>query len=165
MYDREQEMYPEVIEWFRNYLSAYHKRSKIEVFNTSQLLLSRFLETKDYHRCFREYLTFEIKVDITGIIRTQKRAFLCFIECKLKPITLKDISQLLGYSRVAQPLYSLIISPRGISKSMNYLLKTFNRYDVLKYNEEKSIRVASWDYIKREIDIRTLLPPGKFLAK
>ena len=158
-------MYPGVIEWFGNYLSAYHKRSKIEVFNTSQVLLSRFLETKDYHRCFREYLTFEIKVDITGIIRTQKRAFLSFIECKLKPITLKDVSQLLGYSRVAQPLYSLIISPKGISKSMNYLLKTFNRYDILEYGQEKSIRVASWNYAKKEIDISTLLPPAKFLAQ
>ena len=165
MYDKENEMYQPTIEWFAQYLSSYHKKASVKVFDTSQVSLLRFLERNNYHHLFQDYITYDIQVDITALVKTKKRAFLSFIECKLKPITLKDISQLLGYSRVAYPLYSLIISPSGISKSVHYLLKTFNRYDVLEYAKGKSIRVAKWNIERNEISTPSLIPPGKFLIR
>jgi hypothetical protein len=76
---------------------------------------------------------------------------------------IKNISQLLGYRRVALPFQSIIISPKGISSSVSYLLKAFSRYDVLEYDKDKKIRIAKWDSLKNEIDIRSILPPGEYL--
>lgn len=163
MYLAEKDMYPDVTRWWRNYLISYYRRSEVIVSNTSRTVLWKFLQDKGLSSYFKDYLSYEIQVDITGIIKTQKRVFLTFVECKLKPISLRDISQLLGYSVVARPLYSLIVSPRGISKSVNYLLTTFNRYDILKYGDNRSIRVANWNSQRKEIDLTTLIPSGPFV--
>jgi hypothetical protein len=76
---------------------------------------------------------------------------------------IKGISILFGYSKVARSFYSIMISPKGISSSVCYLLKTFNRYDVLKYDKDKRIRIAKWDSLKNEVDICSILPPGEHL--
>jgi len=76
---------------------------------------------------------------------------------------IKDILLLFGYNMVVLHFYSIIISPKGISSSVSYLLKTFNRYDVLKYDKDKRIRIAKWDSLKNEVDICSILPPGEHL--
>ncbi len=162
-YSKESDLYPAVIKWFQTLLQEKYKRAIAHVFDTSHVSLWKFLKDNGYHKYFREYLTFEIQVDITGIVLRKTKAWMSFIECKLNPITLKDISQLLGYSKVARPFYSIIVSPKGISSPVNYLLKTFNRYDVLQYDTDKRIRIAKWDNLKNEIDVRSILPPGEHL--
>lgn len=162
-YNKESDLYPSVIKWFKTLLQEKHKRSIVHVYDTSQVSLWKFLRDNGYYKYFKDYLTFEIRVDITGIVLRKRSATISFVECKLKPITLKDISQLLGYSRVAIPSHSIIISPRGISSSVSYLLKSFSRYDVLKYDKDKKIRIAEWDSSKNEIDISSILPPGEHL--
>lgn len=162
-FNKESDLYPSVIAWFKSLLKERNKRSSVQVFDTSRVSLWKFLKDNEYCKYFQDYITFEIQVDITAIVLRKKSASLSFIECKLNPISLKDISQLLGYSRVALPLYSIIISPKGISSSVSYLLKTFNRYDVLKYDSDKRIRIAKWDSSKNEVDIRSILPPGEYL--
>lgn len=162
-YNREIDLYPFVIRWFESLLQEKNRHSTVKVYDTSRVSLWKFLRDNEYYKYFKEYLTFEIRVDITGIVLKKRTATISFVECKLKPITLKDISQLLGYSKVAIPSYSIIISPSGISSSVSYLLKTFSRYDVLKYDKDKKIKIAQWDSSKNEIDIRSILPPGEHL--
>jgi hypothetical protein len=163
IFKKESQMYPEVMEWLERILLSRYPRSQVHVHNTSQVSLWKFLRENDYARYFKDYQTYEIQVDITGIVLKKKTAVLSFIECKTKSITLKDISQLLGYSRVASPHYSLLISIRGISKSVSCLLRTFSRYDILEYAKNKRIKIANWDLSRKEIDIRSILPPGEHL--
>ena len=159
----EKEMYQLVCEWLVMFLGPRHKTFKVESYDTSAVALYRWLETMDFSKYFPEYLAFDIRVDVTGIIYNKSKAHLAFIECKQSPISLKDISQLLGYCRVAQPKYAFIISPEGISEHVSYLLKTYSRYDVLSYSETNNIRIATWNYDRSEIDASTLLPPGDFI--
>jgi len=82
---------------------------------------------------------------------------------EVKPITLRDVGQILGYSLVAKPEYAFIVSPEGISDSLNALFRSFGRYDILEYAPGRKIRIVQWDLTRKEIDSRTLLPPGEFI--
>jgi hypothetical protein len=156
-------LYPEVIKWFKIYLQSRHSHSRVEVYDTQKINLSRLIFELNLHRVFPEYNAFDIKIDVTALIRSKKKINLAFLECKIKPITLRDVGQILGYSRVAQPEYTFLISPEGISGPLSTLLRTFGRYDILEYDRGKRIRIAQWNADRKEIDSSTLLPPGEFI--
>jgi len=153
-------MYPIVKIWLKNLLKQNFGRFKITVEDTSKKVLSRFLFEKGLHEIFPDYQTYEIQVDITGVVEEGTTARLVFIECKLNKINLRDISQLLGYSKVATPLMSIIISPAGISDSVNLLFNVHRRDDILSYGENGLIRIAKWIESKKDIDMRSLIPRG-----
>lgn len=77
-----------------------------------------------------EWVTYDLHVDVTGFILSKEHAQLVFVECKLPVLTLAHLSQLLGYSRIALPLFSFLISPAGCSDSVISLIKTYARGDV-----------------------------------
>jgi len=156
-------LYPDIVKWLKSYLKDRHSHSEIQVYDTHKINLSRFIVDQKLHKFFSEYNAFEIKVDITAIIRAKKRISLAFVECKVKPITLRDVGQILGYSLVAKPEYAFIVSPEGISDSLNALFRSFGRYDILEYAPGRKIRIVQWDLTRKEIDSRTLLPPGEFI--
>jgi len=160
VYRSEGEMYPEVVAWLKTRLKKRFLKSQICVADTSRVHLWRFIEDNHYEQYFSDYITYEIQVDVTGVVIGRRTAKLVFVECKLAPITLKDVSQLLGYSRVAVPHTSLIISPSGISRSIDHLLNIYHRYDVLGYAEKSFISIGRWDAVRKELDVSTLLPKG-----
>ena len=162
-YKKETDMYEPVRNWWERFLKERHKRSQVSVYDTSKIVLYKFIQ--DYHleAFFPDYLTYEVEVDITGVIITRDRAKLALVECKLMLLTLRDVGQILGYSKVIRPLYSLIISPRGLSDPLARLLKSFQRFDVLDYGNGQRIKLATWSPQRQEIISESLLPPGEFL--
>lgn len=160
MYQSEKEMYPEIITWLSKYLKRLHPRSEIRAFDTSRINLREFIRRKKLDKYFPEFETYVIKVDITAVIRQKDKCSLAFVECKLNSISLKDISQLIGYSKVVRPVFSLILSPAGISSPVNTLINIYKRYDILTYWKETKIRIAKWNKITGDIDVATLLPHG-----
>ena len=160
MYQSEKEMYPEVIGWLSNYLKRLHPGSEIKSFDTSRINLCEFLRRNKLGKYFPEFETYVIKVDITAVIRHKDKCSLAFVECKLNSISLKDISQLIGYSKVVRPVFSLILSPVGISSPVNSLMNIYKRYDILTYWKETKVRIAKWNKKTGDIDVSTLLPHG-----
>jgi hypothetical protein len=78
-------------------------------------------------------------------------------------ITLVNLSQLLGYTKVVIPQYSIIVAPQGASDSLLSLLKTFNRLDILQYQDRSGkflryIAVARWDENSQCIDYGSIIP-------
>ncbi|MEM1942520.1 MAG: hypothetical protein QXO30_02065 [Candidatus Caldarchaeum sp.] len=161
MYKNEKEMYSYVCSWFRKMLQSKFKDAKICVEDTSKKVLSKWLLEKGFHTYFPDYQTYEVEVDVTGVVvKSDKEAHLGFIECKLGRINLRDFSQLLGYSKVAIPLYSIILSPKGISQSLNLLFNIARRNDILYYSADKHIFITKWLERKKEIDFSTIIPKG-----
>jgi len=163
MYSSEKEMYPDVLKWLKRILKHNVKRSKIlRVYDTSTTNLATLIMRENLARYFDdEFVTYDIKVDITGIVvKGNNKAELIFVECKLNKITFRDFCQLLGYSIVAKPRYSIIISPRGVSDSLRTLITSFNRRDILKYAAGREIALAKWDETKKDLDYMTIIPRG-----
>ena len=150
-------MYPHVAAWFKDLLAEQFPRHKITTFNTSRNDLSKFLFEKRLHSHFPDYQTYEIRVDITGVIQGRKGTVLGFVECKLGKITLRDLSQLIGYSKVANPAVAFIVSPSGITSAINSLFNVRRRYDVLEYGKGHSITIARWNESTRDLDRQSLI--------
>src|SRR5574341_339111 len=139
-YNIEEEMYPDIVKWFDQFLKDKFKRREITVLDTHRQPLNRIIEKiKLIPSNKPEWPTFDIRVDVTGFLAGQQGIEFAFIECKLTPISLRDISQLLGYSRVALPLYSCVLSPAGVSSDVASLLRTYSRYDILQYDWPKGL--------------------------
>jgi hypothetical protein len=162
MYNSEKEMYPEVFNWLLKHLKGIYPKSEIEVFDTSKINLCEFIRRKNLSIYFSEFETYVIKIDITGVIKYKEKCLLAFVECKLNLISLKNISQLIGYSKVVRPTFSLILSPIGISSPVNKLINIYKRYDILTYYDNLNVRIAKWNIITKEIDQASLLPPGNY---
>ena len=153
-------MYPHVITWLRKYMLSKFRNAQVIVDNTSNKVLSRWLQDNNLHIYFRDYQTYEVEVDVTGVATTRKSAQIILIECKLKEIKLRDVSQLLGYSKVVRPYLSIILSPKGLSRSLHHLLNIFRRYDLLEYGSNKYIIIGRWDPLRAEPDVSSLIPRG-----
>lgn len=85
---------------------------------------------------------------------------LAFVECKVGPITLRDVGQLLGYSLIARPETSYLISPAGLSDRLRSLLVTFGRQDLLNYTRNRMLLLATWDSGRCEVDPSSVIPRG-----
>ena len=162
VYPNERAMYADVCQWLEDLLKARFKRTQVYVADTSAVTLSNYLERAGFAKFFPDYQTFEINVDVTGVVKS-KEPSVSFVECKITVLTLRDLSQLLGYSRVAQPAFSTLISSAGISKALSLLLRIYRRYDVLEYTDGKRLHIGVWDSVRKTIDPATLIPPGSHM--
>jgi hypothetical protein len=150
-YEKESDMYPDVCQWHEQFLRSLFPNANIEVHDLSDTYLSQFLRTRNIGNLPSERVTWDIKVDIVGFIQhPNQMTSLSFVECKNVRLTLTHLSQLLGYSRIATPVLSLLVSPLGLSSTLASLLQVYQRLDVLEYYWERGrmsrrIMVAQWD--------------------
>ncbi len=159
----ENALYPHVATWLANYLQGRFPRASVISHDTHKAQLSSFLRSQGLHKFIKGYDSFEIQVDVTGVVRTRDSVRLAFVECKVEPITLRDVGQLLGYSLVARPEWSLLLSPEGLSDRLSALLLTYGRQDVLAYGENRAIRLATWNVSRGEVDAASLVPRGSHI--
>ncbi len=157
----ERELYGDMAAWLRERLRGLYPNWEVTTHDTSTVKLSGFLYRIGLQGAFPGSEAFEIEVDITAVMKRGKKAELAFVECKTAPITLKDVGQILGYSRVAFPLLSVILSPTGLSESLNSLLHTYNRVDLLDYGTGRRLKVGTWDGNRKQVDPATVFPPGE----
>jgi hypothetical protein len=160
---RESELYAEVAAWLARHLKAKHPKARVAAYDTHSVDLSRFLRSENLHERFEDCDAYEIQVDVTGVVETRDSIMLAFVECKVGPITLRDVGQLLGYSLVARPEWSYLLSPQGLSERLSMLLLTFGRQDILFYGKNKHIRIAVWNSDRGEINLPTLVPKGSHI--
>lgn len=154
MYNNEIEMYPDIIMWLQKDLDQKFGKfaTKIIVIDTHDSDLANFIMKLGYQKFFPEFSTYQIRQDITGFIEYNDRVELIFVECKNTTLSLINLSQLIGYSCIALPIYSILLSPQGMGKTLNKLLFDYNRKDILEFRSKRRIQVIKWDYKKQDID-------------
>ena len=154
MYGNEVEMYPDIVVWLEKRLKGEYgrKAQKITVLDTHDSDLSNFIMKLNYQKFFPEFTTYKIRQDITGFIEYEDKVDLVFVECKNSKLTLINLSQLIGYSCIALPIFSILIAPQGMGTTLSKLLIPFNRKDVLEFRPKRSIEVLKWDKNKQGID-------------
>jgi len=155
---KEENLYPDIKKWLGSYLKDRYKGYRIETTSqTSRRSLDVVLKEKGI--IIREVIGLSIKVDITGILRRKDNVKLVFVEVKPKPLTLKDLGQLWGYTQLVNPLESFLISSKGLG-TLEYLFKVLKREDLLYYGprRKKMMKVARWDERRKTIDYDSLIP-------
>ena len=154
MYNNEIEMYPDIIEWLKKSLEQKFgkKANKITILDTHDSDLSNFIMQLNYQKFFPEFSTYKIRQDITGFIEYENKVELVFVECKNISLSLIHLSQLIGYSCIALPIYSILLSPQGMGQTLNKLLKSYNRLDILEFRPKRVIQVIKWDKTKQDVD-------------
>lgn len=154
MYNHEIEMYPDIIKWLdKNLVEKFGGNSKkIIVLDTHDSNLTNFIIKLKYQKFFPEFTTYSIRQDITGFIEYEDKVELVFVECKNTKLNLINLSQLIGYSCIALPIFSILISPQGMGTTLSKLLTSFNRTDILEFRPNKKIKILKWDYNKQDID-------------
>lgn len=154
MYKNEIAMYPDIIKWLENDLKEKFGKTatKITVLDTHNSDLLNFIISLNYQKFFPEFTTFKIRQDITGFVEYNDRVELVFVECKLGKLTLINLSQLIGYSCIALPIFSILLAPEGMGSTLSKLLTSFNRKDVLEFRPNRKIKIIKWDYIKQDVD-------------
>lgn len=162
-YESESEMYPDVCRWLKGFLATRFQSADVDVYDLSHIPLSHFLRSYDKGDFPPERVTWDIRVDVVGFIhQPQEITALAFVECKNNQLTLAHLSQLLGYSRIALPLFSFLISPVGFSSTLVSLLRNYQRHDVLEYHWESGRRsrqviVAEWDMVACNLNRQTMI--------
>jgi hypothetical protein len=167
-YKTEKQMYGDVSRWLYTLLASKFPNAHIDVRDTHASPLNEYIKK---HSSLQVYFkgdlwqTYDIYVDLTAFIQSDKHTGLVFVECKIIPISLLHISQLLGYSRVALPLFSYLISSADIGKAVKSLIMRYDRTDILEYYWEKGkfprrVIIAKWDVSSKSIDLTMVLPPG-----
>ena len=147
-------MYPDVVEWLKKNLEQKFgkKAKKIIVLDTHDSDLLNFIMQLNYQEFFPEFSTYKIRQDITGFIEYENKVELVFVECKNTSLSLIHLSQLIGYSCIALPIYSILLSPQGMGQTLNKLLKSYNRLDILEFRPKRMIQVIKWDKTKQDVD-------------
>ena len=162
-YKSESDMYPDVCRWLKDFLTSRFQSADVDIYDLSQTPLSRFLRNYDKGEFPPEWVTWDIQVDVVGFIhQPQEITSLAFVECKNNKLTLSHLSQLLGYSRIAHPQFSFLISPAGFSSTLLSLLRDYQRHDVLEYHWEsgkrpRQVAIAEWDMIACNLNRQTMI--------
>lgn len=162
-YKSESDMYPDVCRWLKDFLTSRFQSADVDVYDLSQTPLSHFLRSYDKGEFPPEWVTWDIQVDVVGFIhQPQEITSLAFVECKNNKLTLSHLSQLLGYSRIAHPQFSFLISPAGFSSTLISLLRDYQRHDVLEYHWENGKRphqvvIAEWDKVACNLNRQTMI--------
>ncbi len=154
----EKKLYPDIADWLRIYLKDKYSHYNIETtFETSQYSLDVVLRKKNI--VIKETVGLSLKIDIVGILRRGKNIKLAFVEVKNKPLTLKDLGQLWGYTQLINPIESFLISPKGLG-ALDYIFNVLRREDLLVYGKKANriMKVAKWDVSRKMIDYLTLVP-------
>lgn len=155
----EKDLYPDIERWLNQYLrDEYKGYDIITTLESSSKTLDVVLEK--YGVNMPELSGLLIKVDIVGILKKRNdQIHLVFAEIKDELLTLKDLGQLWGYTKLANPVESFLISSEGLG-TLQILFDVHKRIDLLVYgeNDERQMKIAKWDMSRKIIDYATLIP-------
>lgn len=161
-YPSERFMYTDVCEWLEQFLRQRHRRCHVHVLDASRVPVYRVLRRMNTTGLPGDWESWDIRVDVLGVVYGNGSTKLALVECKNSAVTLTHLSQLLGYCRVALPEYAFILSPAGVSGALKRLVITHGRKDVLQYKAcagrlARSIVIARWDMVAKTLDYASVI--------
>ena len=158
MTNKEKDLYPQINSWFKEYLIDKYPNFYIKTtFETSTKALDVVLNKFDIH--FSHLTDLSIKIDIVGILTNKKthKIKLVFIEVKDEDLTLKDLGQLWGYTMIADPLESFLITSTDFG-ILHKILNIHKRLDLLNYGKNKNMKIVKWNSDTNCIEYNTMIP-------
>ena len=154
----ENELYEPMRLWLENYIKDKYKGFEVITIDAHAERLDRVLNklgiTVDIA------VGIDIQIDVLGIARKRNSTKLFFIEAKKAELTLRDLGQLWVYCKLIDPEEAFLITSATIG-SLNKILNTFKREDLLDFGEGKTIKkmkIAKWDFSSNMPDLLNMIP-------
>lgn len=152
------ELYEPMREWLQKYLEDKYKGYEIITVDAHSERLDRVLLK---YGIINEIATgIDIQIDILGIARKKDVIKLFFIEAKKTNLTLRDLGQLWSYCKLINPDEAFLMTSAELG-SLNKILNTFKREDLLDFGEGKYIKkmkVAVWNLTTNSPDVLSMIP-------
>jgi len=142
---REILLYEPMKHWFSEYFQNKNRGASVEFFDVHRIYLSDFFAKRKLKKDFPDYAIYKIKVDLLGVIEKDGRYKLVFVEVKDSELNFSHLAQLLVYSKLVRPAQAILISPQGLSKHLNDIVKKYHRLDMLEYLPNRKIQLTKWD--------------------
>lgn len=156
--ESELELYEPMKAWLHKYLSNKYKKRKVFTIDAHSERLDKVLNK---YGVFNEQANgIDIQIDVLGIVKDINNVKLFFIEAKRTSLTLRDLGQLWAYCKLIDPKEAFLFSSADLG-SLNKLLNTYNREDLLDFGNGKYIkkmRVGIWSLTSNAPDMLTILP-------
>lgn len=126
--------------WMETFLNNKHsEKFDIEVViprsNISKLAHSKI-------KTINNYTLFDFKPDVLGLLtnKTNSQVEIVLLNRSVSAINVKEIGEMNVYSSISNPLYSFIVSPKGLPTEVNTLLLNASiENSLLNYSEERTI--------------------------
>lgn len=145
-----------LIRWATSYFKNKYKPTYIKFFDTSANYLNKFIIDNNLVKFIKsDYLSWNIEVDIFGIMIKNNKSKIILIEAKNKKLSLMNLSQLIGYSKVVEPDFSFLISDKSASNNLHDVFKKYTRNDLLNLknrNTSSKISILKFDLQKKDVD-------------
>jgi len=157
---KESELYLPIKEWLDGFLKRNLKTKNIKTYIGADEFISKILIRENLSKKIINSHYFNIKIDVFSVILKKDNAELVLIECKNTRLALIHLSQLMGYSRIINPVCSILLSPEGVTTGLRNFLNNDQSLNLLNYGNNKKIAIAKWVKDRNEIDIMSCLPKG-----
>lgn len=152
------ELYEPMRLWLNDYLADKYKNCEIITVDAHSERLDKVLY--QYGIVNDTATGVDIQIDVLGIVRKNKTVKFFFIEAKKTSLTLRDLGQLWAYCKLIDPDEAFLMTSADLG-SLNKLLNTFKREDLLDFGDGKHIKkmkVAVWNLSTSTPEMSTMIP-------
>ena len=157
---KESTLYEPIKDWMNDYLKRVFKTQNIKTYVGANEFISKILIRENYSKKITNSHFFNIKIDIFSVIVKNNKIKLVLIECKKDRLSLIHLSQLIGYSKIINPVCSILLSPKGLTTGLVNFLDGDSAHNLLNYDHNKKIIIARWIKSRNEVDIMNCVPKG-----
>ena len=144
--------------WLEQYLKEKYKTWEVIVEDTSQIYLEEALRRQGIEYSIANGL--KIQIDVLGIVKVKDKVLLFFIEAKKGDLVLKDLGQLLIYSKLIDPEEAFLMTPVRFG-SVGTVINVLRRNELIQYGDGKrikEIKIVQWDLKAGKPNWNTIIP-------
>ena len=144
--------------WLQTYLEDKYKNCEIITVDAHSERLDRTLVKLGIVNDLATGV--DLQIDILGVARKKEVVKLFFIEAKKTNLTLRDLGQLWSYCKLIDPEEAFLMTSAELG-SLNKLLNTFKREDLLDFGDGKHIKkmkVALWNLSTNAPELMSMIP-------
>lgn len=131
--------------WLENYLERKYTNYNVEVFIPHNYI-SKI--PNDNIKKIPNYSSFDFKPDIIGILSSKLDSDdikLVFVNRSISALSLKEIGEILCYSRIAQPIEAFLISPKALANEVNLILLDKIKQDNILSYSNNFVKIGKFD--------------------
>jgi len=154
-----------VSSWLCTWLHDELPRTRVHVHSDRTRTLRSAVVRLGLTAQFPLYPLWDFRMDLTAFIVGDRRSGVVLVDCAEKAVTFKDLGRLILYSRLANPLVSFLVCPKGPDDWLRHFILERKRFDVLEYGNGALLSILTWDLALGAPRFGDSIPSGDISVK